>query len=138
MLSVGLVWCVVVRVCGVNRCYAWGAFHVGWCVRRAAGQVIGVIMDIFCTRCGEPWEVDTIHDYVSEVRELYGDAAPETFKSVYAAFVSGGCGAAFPEWKVSCEPDRSGRASVFAGLADIMGDDVDGFASLCADFGGLL
>ena len=44
-----------------------------------------------------------------------------------------GCGVAFQAWKVSCEPDTTGRAEIIGMLADVMGDDVDGFASMLED-----
>ena len=92
-------------------------------------------MDIICPVCCEPWEIDTLHEYVREASEMFPRDG-YTFEMVRARFMSQGCGAAFAGWKVACDPDTSGRASVFAGLADILGDDVDGYASFCEDFGG--
>lgn len=97
-------------------------------------------MDIRCPRCLEPCDVDTLHEFVSEMRELFpGDGY--TFADTYRRFMSEGCSAAFPGWGWKCEPDTSGRGVVLSELAELLGDDVDGFASLCEDldvFGGAL
>jgi len=95
----------------------------------------GLVMDIICPNCCEPWEIDTLHEYAQEAAEMFPRLGV-TFETVRARFMSQGCGSAFDGWKVTCERDTSGRASVFAGLADILGDDVDGYASFCEDFGG--
>lgn len=94
-------------------------------------------MDILCPVCCEPWEIDTLHEYVSEASEMFPSEAI-TFDSVYRQFKRQGCGAAFGGWKVSCERDTSGRGYVLSELADILGDDIDGYASFCDDFGGVL
>ena len=80
-------------------------------------------MDILCTKCGEPWEIDTLHDYAEE--------QGSTFAQVSKTFRTRGCGVAFDAWKVTCRTSpMSGMLSV---LAEIMGDDIDGYASGCAD-----
>ena len=90
--------------------------------------------DIKCPRCLEPWDIDEIHEYVSEMGDMFpASASVYTFDSVYQTFRRSGCGAAFDGWKVSCEPDRSGRGVVLSELAELLGDDVDGFAALCED-----
>ena len=90
--------------------------------------------DIKCPVCCEPWDIDELHEYVRDVAEVMPKvSASVSFSSVYDAFKLHGCGVAFDLWKVSCEPDRSGRGVVLAGLADLLGDDVDGFAALCDD-----
>jgi hypothetical protein len=95
--------------------------------------------DIMCPRCCEPWGIDTLHEYVSEYQEMFPRLAGSmSFRTVYETFKRDGCGVAFDAWEVSCEPDTSGRGLVFAELADVFGDDVDGFASFCEDFGGVL
>lgn len=82
-------------------------------------------MDIICPKCGEPWEIDTLHDYADEVGSTYTQVAK--------AFRSKGCGIAFADWGITtCRADeKSGMRSV---LADLLGDDMDGYASLCEDF----
>lgn len=83
-------------------------------------------MDIICPKCGEPWEIDTLHDYADEVGS--------TFTEVSRQFRTKGCGVAFSEWGVggACYADE--RAGMRSALADILGDDIDGYASLCEDF----
>lgn len=92
-------------------------------------------MDIICPVCCEPWELDTLHEYVSEFGEMFPAHADRvTFDTVWKAFRSKGCGVAFDAWKVSCEPDTSGRGDLVRALGDVLGDDVDGFAAELADF----
>lgn len=83
--------------------------------------------DVYCPICGEPWENDTLHDYAEE----YGT----TYRDVYRAFFSDGCGVAFDKWGVTCERPEGGstRALFSSMLADILGDDVDGIISEMQD-----
>lgn len=82
-------------------------------------------MDIYCTRCGEPWDNDSIHDRVDELRadqELVNGKVP-SYKVVKDDFVRRGCVAL--GGRCNDEPDRK-RAELSAALFDILGDDVDG------------
>ena len=56
-------------------------------------------MDIFCSKCGEPWEMNTLHDIASESQKNFHWAAGE--------FVKYGCGAfeAFAHTKAACTLD---------------------------------
>lgn len=81
-------------------------------------------MDILCPKCAEPWEVDTIHDYAEE--------NGTTFAVVANDFRTKGCGKAFREWEIRCEK-RAGHEARSV-IADLLGDDIDGYASLCEDF----
>lgn len=97
-------------------------------------------MDIFCPKCCEPCDIDTLHEFVAEMRDLFPNDG-YNFDDTYRRFVSEGCGAAFPGWGWSCEPASPGRGAVLGELAELLGDDVDGFAALCEDlesFGGAL
>lgn len=76
-------------------------------------------MDIYCPKCAEPWEIDTLHDYAEE----HG----KKFDEVRKAFMTKGCGVAFEAWKIECRATSTG--AMFAVLAEIMGDDIDGYAS---------
>lgn len=83
-------------------------------------------MDIICPRCGEPWEIDSLHDYAEETGT--------TFAAVSKTFRVKGCGTALAEWQGGpCE--RTEGSEVRSALADLLGDDIDGYASLCEDFG---
>jgi hypothetical protein len=76
-------------------------------------------MDLYCTRCGEPSDNDSIHVRAEELGS--------TYKEVLATFQAEGCGKALG-W--SCEPatdeTRRDRASVATVLYELLGDDVDG------------
>jgi len=90
-------------------------------------------MDIKCPICCEPWEIDTVHEYVREMGEMF-PRETHSFGSVYQTFIARGCGQAFNGWKVRCEPVTSGPGLSFYALGELFGDDVDGYASFCEDF----
>lgn len=78
-------------------------------------------MDIRCTTCGEPWEMDTLHDLVAE------DQAVD-FEDAYRMFVVDGC-------EVFGSSHSLSKASpAIAMLTDLLGDDVDGLAAELEDF----
>ena len=86
-------------------------------------------MDIYCHRCGEPWEIDTFHDIADE--------RGETYAVVMSAFQREGCGAT--GWVAACERATGDgarmRGDLSAALADMLGDDVDGIAAMMEDLG---
>ena len=86
-------------------------------------------MDIYCHRCGEPWEIDTFHDIADE--------RGETFAVVMSAFQREGCGAT--GWVAACERATGDgarmRGDLSAALAEMLGDDVDGIAAMMEDLG---
>ena len=87
-------------------------------------------MDILCPKCGEPWEIDSIHDRVDELN-ADGDPAPG-FRSVYRDFVRRGC------WALG-KPCGDGKASPGIALCyELNGDDVDGAAASFEDLAGLI
>lgn len=82
-------------------------------------------MDIKCPKCGEPWENDSLHEYAEEAGSTYAQVA-KTFRVK-------GCGTAFAGWGVStCVAD--GKSELRNALADLLGDDMDGYAAMCEDF----
>lgn len=81
-------------------------------------------MDIYCTRCGEPWELDTFHDVADE--------QGTTWAAAVADFRSRGCVAT--GWTGECERVETLRGAATAALVDLLGDDVDGVAALLEDF----
>jgi len=95
----------------------------------------GLVMDIICPNCCEPWEIDTLHEYAQEAAEMFPKLGV-TFETVRARFMSQGCGSAFDGWKVTCEPVTKGLGLSFYALGELFGDDVDGYAVFCDDFGG--
>lgn len=114
-------------------------------------------MDIYCRKCGEPWDMDTLHDEISE-RIAIGDLAPLPerdirkhtspeykrylqvydgyYRRVREEFYSKGCKAlyAFTGGTASwCVPKVSPQGSAMGAMIDIMGDDLDGIASMMDD-----
>jgi hypothetical protein len=80
-------------------------------------------MDIVCPPCGEPYDLDELHA-VADVLDI-------TFDEAWRLFRTKGCREVFDN--PSCVPDDHylERREV----ADLMGSDVDGYASACEDFG---
>ena len=80
-------------------------------------------MDIYCGICGEPWDMDCLHDAVTEGRATNWNDARVKFERK-------GCGL----WGTKCSttPDTS-RAMASAALMEVMGDDLDGVASMLED-----
>lgn len=85
-------------------------------------------MDIYCPKCGEPCDIDTLHDYAQEHHT--------TFREIHRLFQTVGCANSMPNYRWTCTPSRNPqRAQVARMLGEIMGDDVDGIASFFEDFG---
>ncbi len=91
-------------------------------------------MDIYCPRCGEPWDNDCLHEEAEERKNLHlpgGD-----YKTVLRQFQSEGCQALHAAYGAGqCERSNSLRASVASAMYDLLGDDVDGAAAMMEDFG---
>ncbi len=100
-------------------------------------------MDIICPKCGEPWDLDTIHDRVAELNDdpPTGET-PVTFKSVSADFRRLGCAAlgepcedqAAGDDEVPTGPGGLSAAEAAATIYELLGDDMDGAASLLEDW----
>lgn len=120
-------------------------------------------MNIYCRICGEEWDMDSIHEEISEriatgllpVLPPNGDYRPgpvyDAYQKAYAAhystvrdeFYSNGC-AAFHALLGStpsdCKPQPKSpdgqltRAEGMAVLIDLLGDDLDGIASMMDDY----
>lgn len=74
--------------------------------------------DIYCPKCGEPVELDYLHDVAED--------HATTFAKVRDQFFTDGC----PAIDSTCNPrTHKTRAAVSAMLADLYGDDVDGIAA---------
>lgn len=109
--------------------------------------------DIYCPRCGEPWDMDQLHDEIDERMDSgafkpircpesglhSGNAAYVEYRAAYdryygivrADFRRLGCGAF--SWSTPCEATGSSVAHASAVLMDAFGDDMDGVASDMAD-----
>lgn len=78
--------------------------------------------DIFCTKCGEPWDIDTIHDVADE--------QGSTFDRVRKDFNRRGCVAL---GGAACETVNTNRTAAARAFTDLLGDDIDGIAAELAD-----
>lgn len=91
-------------------------------------------MDVFCKHCGEPWDIDCFHN------------ASRQFQKIYSLFRKHGCPVAEQaledmhpiemvlkncDHKPIIEQDLLDAVDL---TQDLMGDDVDGAASLLDDF----
>ena len=96
-------------------------------------------MDIYCPKCGEPWDIDSLHGEV-EVRlaDIPNRSSYEkTFETVRQDFYRRGCVAL----RATCgcvlpETDSTfglTRAEASASLMEMLGDDIDGVASMLDD-----
>lgn len=115
--------------------------------------------DLYCPRCGEPWDLDCLHD---EAQHRYGipyylgaepgmyvrpgtlpknpayssDDYGKTFDAVRRDFQTKGCGLALAGAYTSgaeCEAQRTGRTAAAAAVLDLLGDDLDGACALMED-----
>jgi len=82
-------------------------------------------MDIYCPRCSEPWDIDELHTAVEEGYAADYDDARRTF---YAD----GCGPLFGG--PLCRENRTLKSEASLALADVLGGDIDGVASMLEDF----
>lgn len=130
----------------------------------AAARAKGATVDIYCPKCGEPWDMDTLHE---EAAEAYGvpyyvteddrramvrnpaydpDAYAVHYQAVRAAFQTKGCGEALPfittgtafgkpcEREADASDGRLTNSAAAAALYDLLGDDLDGAAAMLEDF----
>ena len=80
------------------------------------------MLGINCTKCGEPWELDSFHD----IPGLDYPTATQRFAVIGCAVFGVEC------YDDPSESDLS-RASASSVLMDILGDDLDGVASMLDD-----
>lgn len=99
--------------------------------------------------CGEPWDLDSLHDLVSERwYDEHGDKPMPSgkgyeplFEAARKDFNKRGCEAFGSRHNVGPEQESTGAfpgipASVaYAALSDLLGDDVDGIESELEDLG---
>lgn len=90
-------------------------------------------MDIRCPICGEPWDMDCIHERVAELyisrasdERYYQELYDEFYLLVKNAFYKRGCKALGHSHNEV--PDKN-AALLSSVLMDILGDDIDGIAS---------
>ena len=82
-------------------------------------------MDLICPVCGEPWDLDTLHEMGDWVNEKL------TFSQALKRFANKGCEAFGCKHNETPDKDAAETSSM---LFDILGDDVDGIASCIGDF----
>ena len=99
-------------------------------------------MDLYCSKCGEPWDNDCLHDEVSERNDFStakDDGTPWTYRDVLREFQQSGCIALSAAFGAGvgddCAANRgnSARAAAADALNDLLGDDSDGIASMMQD-----
>jgi hypothetical protein len=82
------------------------------------------LMDLICTSCGEPWDLDyVLHE------------EPEAFEKKGSAIVSCPC---CPEKKSKVTEKQRLRLDAARELGELLGDDVDGYAAELEDLQGYL
>ena len=85
-------------------------------------------MDIICPRCGEPCDMDELHEaYVRDTDQKI------PYSVARKIFFTQGCGMLF--MNKPCEKKNSLRTDAVRMLYSIMPDDADGIASELDDFG---
>lgn len=83
------------------------------------------IVDIRCTKCGEPWSIDSLHDE-ADWQEVSFDVIRRQFSLKGCEALGCGCN----------EATLGSNAATVASLAEeLMGDDIDGIASMLEDAG---
>lgn len=82
-------------------------------------------MDLICPKCAEPTDNDSLHDAVEE-------ALFQNYREAAAAFRSEGCTAL--GFSHNEETVGSLRAQASWAIMDLLGDDMDGAASMMEDF----
>jgi hypothetical protein len=88
-------------------------------------------MDLYCPKCGEPWDNDEFHDVAAEIDSTYAKVA--------ADFRSRGCealGTRHGDYQVETDSTYGLTAAQAAGaLYELLGDDMDGAAAMLEDMG---
>lgn len=94
-------------------------------------------MDIYCPKCGEPIELDCLHDEVDQ--KVSEGKFDYTFQNALHAFQTKGCesltvyGNGEPCIPASGTTSANARAHAMSAMFDLLGDDVDGAAAMMED-----
>lgn len=84
-------------------------------------------MDLYCVTCGEPWDNDCLHEEA--------EASDRSYSEVARDFQRRGCEALVTAYgRQECSPSGSMRAAAMGAMFDLLGDDMDGAASIMDDF----
>jgi hypothetical protein len=88
-------------------------------------------MDILCPKCAEPWDMDELHEEVArrnEAQRYHDEEYEKKFEDVRKDFRRDGCRAL----QGKCSTNVANP--VIGELYDLLGDDIDGAASMLEDF----
>lgn len=88
-------------------------------------------MDVYCPKCSEPWDLDTLHEEVEERNGALADSLRRPYDveiaEVRADFRRRGC-----EAFGSRHSDHV-ASPIVSEVLDLLGDDLDGAAALLED-----
>jgi hypothetical protein len=95
-------------------------------------------MDMICPVCEEPFDNDCLHEVAKENSNPGGlKDRPKTYNEVARLFRTKGCGVAFAGTSYDntkyCVATNSGRSEALGMLAELMGDDTDGYMAMAED-----
>jgi hypothetical protein len=85
-------------------------------------------MDIYCRNCGEPWENETLHEVAEQLGTTYSKVAKD--------FSATGCKAfnGSDYETTHCKTASKSMRTMSLGLiADLLGDDMDGYSAMVED-----
>lgn len=96
-------------------------------------------MDIKCPKCGEPWDMDTLHDEVEHrnggISANFRRPYEVEYNEVAADFRKRGC-QAIGGYSATCSPAKANPG--IEAIYGVLGDDMDGAAALFDEFDGWL
>jgi hypothetical protein len=76
-------------------------------------------MDIYCPVCGEPWDLDELHDVPGV-----------SFEEARRRFAAEGCAVFGSTHNAVVDADTAAKSAI---LHELLGDDIDGIAALMED-----
>lgn len=84
-------------------------------------------MDVYCAKCAEPWDVYTVYHELGDC-----DDGNTSNKEAHALFAKGqGCPSC--RWGKDAPKERPLKAEASSVMMDLLGDDLDGVASMMDD-----
>lgn len=89
-------------------------------------------MDLYCRHCHEPWDNDSLHEE-AEARNGIDLMGNVTYQEVAADFRENGCAALTRAFGTQACADRKDGDGIVGALYDLLGDDMDGAASMLED-----
>ena len=99
-------------------------------------------MDIYCPKCGEPWDFDSLHEQVAiMIDDRDGRPYDQLFDAVREDFYRDGCKAfGSPCTGISDTSVDSTfgltKAEAASAMYDLLGDDIDGAVAMLDDMFG--